>query len=163
MHKLLTVTLLCLCACCAMQAQAQEEFRAGLSLRAGFGGQAERDWSPHLLASFGSGPQFVQQSRSAESQCLMTAGDLRISGATAASSACDAAPLVQFDLSDGGLSSANLLGLNLMKVPTVFNGHHRDLLSDNSEWVRWTLKRQANGELPAPAVVTSLSSASDLK
>ena len=161
MHKLAIATLLCLC--CAMPAQAQEEFRAGLSLRAGFGGQAAQSWVPHLLASFGSGPQFVQQSRSAESQCLMTAGDLRISGATTASSACDTAPLVQFDLSDGGLSSANLLGLNLMKAPRVLGGYHRDLLSDNSEWVRWTLKQQATGNLPAPAGLTSLSVAADLK
>lgn len=163
MHKQAIATLLCLCACCATQAQAQEEFRAGLSLRAGFGGQTEQNWVPHLLASFGSGPQFVQQSHSAESQCLMTAGDLRISGATAASSTCDAAPLVQFDLSNGGLSSANLLGLNLMKAPRVLGGYHRDLLSDNSEWVRWTLKQQASGNLPAPAGLTPLPGAADLK
>lgn len=151
MHKLATALLLCLCGYAAA-AQAQQEFRAGLTLRAGFGGTADQEWQPHLLASFGSGPQFLQQSRSAESQCLMTAGDLRVSGATASSSACDAAPLVQLDLADSGLSSANLLGLNLMKAPRVIDSYHRDLLSGNSEWVRWTLRQHAaenGGAAPA--------------
>lgn len=156
MHKLATATLLCLCAC-ATAAQAQDDFRAGLTLRAGFGGRADQDWTPHLLASFGSGPQFLQQSRSAESQCLMTAGDLRVSGATTASSACDNAPLVQFDLADHGFSSANLLGLNLMKAPALIEGNRRDLLSGNSEWVHWTLQRHAGESDPAAATATSLS------
>ena len=163
MHKLAVATLLSLGACCATQAQAQEEFRAGLTLRAGFGGSAEQNWAPHLLASFGSGPQFLQQSRSAESQCLMTAGDLRISGATASSSACNAAPLVQFDLADSGLSSANLLGLNLMKAPTVINSYRRDLLSGNSEWVQWTLKQHASESGLDQRDIASTSAALDLK
>jgi hypothetical protein len=163
MHKLAAATLFSLCACCAAQAQAQEEFRAGLTLRAGFGGRAEQNWTPHLLASFGSGPQFLQQSRSAESQCLMTAGDLRISGAMASSSACDAAPLVQVDLGGGGLSSANLLGLNLMKAPTVLRSYQRDLLSGNSEWVQWTLKEHINGNSLDPRGITAGSPATDLK
>lgn len=163
MHKLAVATLLSLGACCAAQVQAQEEFRAGLTLRAGFGGRAEQNWAPHLVASFGSGPQFLQQSRSAESQCLMTAGDLRISGATASSSACDSAPLVQFDLADDGLSSANLLGLNLMKAPTVLDSYRRDLLSDNSEWVQWTLKEHISGNSLDPHGITAGSPAADLK
>ncbi len=158
MHKTAIAALICLCTCAAT-AQAQDEFRAGLSLRAGFGGRADQNWTPHLLASFGSGPQFVQQSRrSAESQCLLTAGDMGISGATAASSACDAAPLVQLDLGGGGLSSANLLGLNLMKVPRLFSGNRRDLLSGNSDWVQWTLK-QHGGDGLAPGGSAALSAA----
>ena len=156
MQKLSLLTLLCLCACAAT-AQAQEEFRAGLSLRAGFGGHDGQEWSPHLLASFGSGPQYLQQSRSAESQCLMTAGDLRIGGATASSSACDSAPLVQLDLSGGSLSSANLLGLNLMKAPALINGNRRDLLSGNSEWLHWTLTRRVVEADPALAGAASVA------
>jgi hypothetical protein len=131
------------CACCASPAWADDDFRAGLTLRAGFGGIGAQSWAPHLLASFGSSPQILQQNRSAEAQCLMTAGDLRIGGAVNASSACTSAPLLQFDLNDDGLHSANLFGLNLMKAPSVFEGNHRDVLSGNSDWVNWTLRQHA--------------------
>jgi len=161
MYKTATAALICLC--CAVTAQAQDEFRAGLSLRAGFGGRADQNWTPHLLASFGSGPQFVQQSRrSAESECLLTAGDMGISGATAASSACDGAPLVQFDLGGGGLSSANLLGLNLMNVPRVFSGYHRDLLVGNNDWVQWTLRQHGGDDSLVPGSA-ALSAAMGMK
>ena len=134
--------------CCSAQSWADDEFRAGLTLRAGFGGSREQDWVPHLMASFGSGPQYLQQSHSAEAQCLMTAGDLRISGAVNASSACNDVPLLQFDLNDGGIGSANLLGLNLLKAPKVIDATtRRDLLSGNSEWTDWTVRQQAAGSL----------------
>jgi hypothetical protein len=143
MHRWLIAALAVLCACGAGQALAEDDFRAGLTLRAGFGGAPEQEWRPHVLASFGSGPTFLAQGRSSEAQCLMTAGDLRINRAVSASSACEDAPLLQFDLHSGGLGSANLLGLNLMKAPSLFNARSRDLLSGNSEWVDWTLKRHA--------------------
>jgi hypothetical protein len=141
------------CACCAAQAWAgDDEFRAGLSLRAGFGGSREQNWVPHLLASFGSGPQYLQQSHATEHQCLMTAGNLGLSGAVSSSSACEDAPLLQFDFQQGGVGSANLLGLNLLKAPGVIDATtHTDLLSGNSEWVNWTLKQHAAGNLDLTA------------
>ncbi len=145
----------CVFMCCATVAQAQEDFRAGLTLHAGFGGRPDQDWHPHLMASFGSGPGFLQQGHVAESQCLMTAGDMRISGASATTAGCESSPLLQLDLHQEGLSSANLFGLNLMRASTLFTGHS-SLLSGNSEWVQWTLRRHALGadfdsaRLPVP-------------
>lgn len=141
MHKRLAATFGILCAIGAAQACADDDFRAGLTLRAGFGGTRQQDWTPHLVASFGSGPEFLQQGRSSEAHCLMTAGDLRISGAVSAASSCNDAPLLQFDVGGEGLGSANLMGLNLLKAPKLIDATHTDLLSGNSEWVQWTLKR----------------------
>jgi hypothetical protein len=153
MHKRLAA-LAVLCALGAGPACADDDFRAGLTLRAGFGGSPAQEWVPHLLASFGSGPAFLQQGRSAEAQCLMTAGDLRFNNAVHAASACTDAPLLQFDLHGDGLSSANLFGLNLMKAPGLLNAQGRDLLSGNSEWVRWTLKQHAAaGEDPGASTL----------
>lgn len=129
----------------------QEGFHAGLSLRASFGGTSHGDWTPHLLASFGSGALLMQQSRSAESLCLMTAGDLRFSDAVHSASACDARPLVQFDLNDAGLKAANLLGLNLLKAPSLLKRTHISLLDGNTDWVQWTQKRRA-AEIDATTV-----------
>ncbi len=152
MLKRFAVAIGVLCACCAAQSGADDEFRAGLTLRAGFGGSRQQDWVPHLLASFGSGPQYLQQSHNAEAQCLMTAGDLRISGAVNASSACNDVPLLQLDLGGGGLGSANLLGLNLLKAPKVIDATtRRDLLSGNSEWNDWTVRQQAAGSFDPTA------------
>lgn len=138
----LSVPLLLLCACAAAPVAADDDFRAGLTLRAGFGGSPQQEWVPHLLASFGSGPQFLAQGRSSAAQCLMTAGDLRINRAVNASSSCQDAPLVMVDLRSGGFGSADLLGLNLMKATSVFDAHG-SVLSGNSEWVEWTLKQHA--------------------
>jgi hypothetical protein len=143
MLKRVLAATLALCAFGAGQAAADDDFRAGLTLRAGFGGNPQQEWVPHLQASFGSGPQFLAQGHSSEAQCLMTAGDLRFSNAVNAASACQDAPLLMFDLHDGGVGSANLLGLNLMKAPNLFNARGSDALSGNSEWVNWTLKRHA--------------------
>lgn len=142
LYRLVFAVLLA-CAAGAESAQADDDFRAGLTLRADFGGAGQHSLQPHLVASFGSGPQFLQQTRSAEAQCLLTAGDLRIGGAVSAGSACTSAPLVQFDLRDDGLGSANLLGLNLLKTSSLFNGNHREALSGNSDWVDWTLRQHA--------------------
>ncbi len=82
----------------------------------------------------------------------MTAGDLRISGAVNASSACNDVPLLQLDLGGGGLGSANLLGLNLLKAPKVIDATtRRDLLSGNSEWNDWTVRQQAAGSFDPTA------------
>ena len=153
----------CICMGCAASALAQDDFRAGLSLRAGFGGRPDQDWHPHLLASFGSGPEFLQQGHSAEAQCLMTAGDMRINGASASSSACESAPLLQLDLHQDGIGSANLFGLNLMRASSLFS-RHPSLLTGNSEWVQWTLRRHALGadfdsaQLPVPLATLTLPS-----
>ena len=57
-------------------------------------------------------------------------------------------PLVQFDLQPGtGLRGADVLGLNLLKAPSVIDATRDDLLSGNNEWVQWTLKRHAAGSL----------------
>jgi hypothetical protein len=148
MRQWLFATLGVFCALGAAAARADDDFRAGLTLRAGFGGTREQDWVPHLVASFGSGPQFLAQSHSTEAHCLMTAGNLALSGAVSAGSACEDAPLVQFDLHQGGLGAANLLGLNLLKASSVIDATtHSDLLSGNSEWVDWTLKQHTAGTL----------------
>lgn len=141
MHKLAVAAACFCCACAIAPAQADDQFRAGLTLSAGFGGRTDQSSAPHLLASFGSSPQFLQQNRSAASQCLMTAGDLRINGAVNAASSCTDAPLLQFDLNDNGLRAANLFGLNLMKAPSLIDGYRRDVLTGNSEWVQWTLRQ----------------------
>ena len=145
MLKRLLATSIALCALGAGQAVADDDFRAGLTLRAGFGGSPQQEWQPHLQASFGSGPQFLAQGHTSESQCLMTAGDLRFSNAVSSVSACQDAPLLMFDVHAGGFGSANLLGLNLMKAPSLFTPHSGDLLSGNSEWVNWTLKQHTAG------------------
>jgi hypothetical protein len=143
MYKL-TAALFLLCASGAGTAVADDDFRAGLTLRAGFGGSPEQEWKPHLLASFGSGPQFLAQGHASESQCLMTAGDLRFSRAVSSASACQDAPLLMVDLRSGGVGSADLLGLNLMKASSLFDARG-SVLSGNSEWVNWTLKQHAAG------------------
>jgi hypothetical protein len=159
MLKLITA-IGCISMCCATLAQAQEDFRAGLSLRAGFGGRPDQEWRPHVMASFGSGPEFLQQGHIAEGHCLMTAGDMRINGASSSTSACESAPLLELDLHQEGLGSANLLGLNLMRASSLFTGHS-SLLSGNSEWVQWTLHRHALGadfdaaRMPMPLALPS--------
>ena len=137
--------LLCLVASGAAWAQEtfQEGFHAGLSLRAGFGGPSGSDWSPHLLASFGSSALLWQPGRSAEAQCVMTAGDLRSSGAVNSVSACDGRPLLQVDLGGGGLKSANLLGLDLLKTPALLRQLHSSLPGSDHDWLQWTQKQRA--------------------
>jgi hypothetical protein len=150
----LLAALLCLGACGAASAEEtfQDGFHAGLSLRAGFGGPAGSDWSPHLLASFGSSALLWQPGRSAEAQCVMIAGDLRNSAAVNSVSACDARPLVQVDLSGGGLKGANLLGLDLLKAPAVLKQLESHLPGSDLDWLQWTRRHSAlNPPAAAPA------------
>jgi len=46
-----------------------------------------------------------------------------------------------------------------MKVPRVFSGNQRDLLSGNSDWVQWTLKQHGGGDGLAPGGSAALSAA----
>lgn len=147
--------LLCLGACNAARAQEtfQEGFHAGLSLRAGFGGPTGSDWSPHLLASFGSSALLWEPGRNAEAQCVMTAGDPRNRGAVSSVSACDAKPLVQLDLGGDGIKSANVLGLDLLKASAALRQMHSSLPGSDQDWLQWTRKERAelSPQTAAPA------------
>lgn len=145
-RRALLAALLCLaCGTAWAQETFQDGFHAGLSLRAGFGGPSGSDWSPHLLASFGSTALLWQPGRSAEAQCVMTAGDLRSNAAVNSVSACDARPLVQVDVSGGGLNSANLFGLDLLKAPAVLKQLRSSLPGSDHDWLQWMQKHAPSG------------------